>query len=121
LYIYINNNWPGVGTMYPDTILWGNGIIGYPTKIYPHNKQYFDELRGKGGVEDIQYLGDTLSFVIFDIDTLEKYSWDIVKKNYMVLQRHDLSIYDLQKLDYTLYYPPNEAMRNMKMYPPYDK
>lgn len=118
LYIYINNSWPGVGPVYPDTTLWGQTIHGYPL-IRPHTKQSFDDLLGKRGEKTYEYLGDTLSFVIFDADTISKYSWDIINKEYKIVQRYDLSIYDLQKLDYTLYYPPSETMRNMKMFPPF--
>lgn len=62
---------------------------------------------------------DTLSFIVYDIDTLNKYPPETIRNNYMILKRYDLSIYDLQKLDYTLYYPPSETMRNMKMFPPF--
>jgi len=35
------------------------------------------------------------------------------------LQRYDLTIRDLDILDWTLSYPPDERMKNIKMYPPY--
>ncbi|RNC63250.1 hypothetical protein D7D25_17530 [Proteiniphilum sp. X52] len=64
---------------------------------------------------------DTLSIYIFHTDTLNKYSWAIIKEKYMVLKRYDLSLDDLRKLDYTVPYPPSSAMSNMKMFPPYNK
>jgi hypothetical protein len=40
---------------------------------------------------------DTLSFFIFSSDTLNKYPWDSIRSNYMILQRYDLSLTDLAK------------------------
>lgn len=37
----------------------------------------------------------------------------------IIIQRYDLSLQDLQQINWTLTYPPNENMKNMKMYPPY--
>jgi len=118
VYCYINNSWPGVGPTYPDTTLWGRTTHGYEL-IKPKSKQIFENLLGKGGKDTFKHLGDTLSFVIIDADTIAAYSWDIINKEYKIRQRYDLSFHDLQKLNYTLYYPPTEAMRDMKMWPKY--
>ena len=61
---------------------------------------------------------DTLSVFIFNVDTLFKYNWNITRAEYKVL-RYDLSFNDLESLDNTIPYPPDERMRNMKMYPPF--
>jgi len=118
LYGYINNSWPGVGPTYPDTTLWGRTKHGY-TLIKPHSRQTFETLLGTKGEVTFGHIGDTLSFAIFDADTIAAYPWDVINSEYKILRRYDLSIHDLQKLNYTLYYPPTEAMRNMKMYPEY--
>lgn len=62
---------------------------------------------------------DTLIVFTFDADTLDYYGWDTVCANYKVLQRYDLSLEDLQDLDFRLCFPPSEAMRNIHMWPPY--
>jgi hypothetical protein len=62
---------------------------------------------------------DTMSIFIFHADTLNKYQWEEIRQRYKILKRYDLSLHDFQKLDYTIYYPPTETMKNMKMYPPY--
>ena len=62
---------------------------------------------------------DTLCFFIFDTDTINKYDWEMVQNEYKILQRYDLSLQDFKRLKYTLSYPPSEAMKNIKMYPPY--
>jgi hypothetical protein len=67
---------------------------------------------------------DTLSVYYFHPDTLAKYSWLEIQQGYKILQRYDLSIEDIHLL-YNKYgvpeipYPPDERMKNMKMYPPY--
>jgi hypothetical protein len=44
-----------------------------------------------------------------------------VSSDSVFLQRYDLTIKDLDKLGWTLIYPPDERMKNMGMYPPYEK
>jgi hypothetical protein len=58
---------------------------------------------------------DSLRVYILDAHVLEQ---DLA---YKTLKRYDLSLYDLQELDWTISYPPTEAMKGMKMYPPYGK
>ncbi len=62
---------------------------------------------------------DTLSIYIFNSDTLNKYSWDKIRKEEMFLRRYDLSLEDLKKLKYKVSYPPTPVMSDIKMYPPY--
>jgi len=69
---------------------------------------------------------DTMSVFIFHTDTLNKYTWNEVRDRYMILKRYDLSYDDLVRLhDKYKYgspeipYPPDERMKDMKMYPPY--
>ena len=72
--------------------------------------------------EEIESLPkDTLSIFIFSTDTLNKYSWEEVRRDYKILRRYDLSIQDLELLDYKVYYPPTPAMSRMKMYPKYER
>ena len=76
---------------------------------------------GFGKVEEIfKYLPkDTLSVYFFHPDTLAKYPWETIRKEYNILKRYDLSIEDMQLLDYEIAYPPTEMMKDIKMYPPY--
>ncbi len=62
---------------------------------------------------------DTLCLFILSVDTVEKYSWDKIHEEYMILRRYDLSFQDFKRLNYTIHYPPTENMKNIKMYPPY--
>ena len=64
-------------------------------------------------------LKDTLYIFIFEEDVLANHSWaDVVDKN-LVLQRYNLSLHDLQQLNWQISYPPSEQMKDMKMYPPF--
>ena len=64
-------------------------------------------------------LMDTLSVYIFDAEIVEKNSWEIVVKNNLFLKRYDLTLKDLQRLDWKITYPPTEAMKDIEQYPPY--
>ena len=48
---------------------------------------------------------DTLSVFIFDAQVLESTPWDTVKAKYLVLSRFDLSLDDLNKLNWIITYP----------------
>jgi len=56
---------------------------------------------------------------IFDGTVIGNTDWEIVEKDYLVLQRYDLSLQNLRELNWKVYYPPTEAMKDMKMWPPY--
>ncbi len=62
---------------------------------------------------------DTLSIFIFHTDTLNKYSWEEVRNGYKILKRYDLSLQDIERLNYNVPYPPSPEMAKMKMYPKY--
>lgn len=64
---------------------------------------------------------DTLCMFLLSADTLEKYGWEKVSKEYMILQRYDLSLEDLRLHDYKFYYPPTVKMKDIKMFPPYKR
>jgi len=71
--------------------------------------------------EHIYNRNDTQMIFIFDGNVIWNTDWEIVARDYLVLQRYDLSLQDLQKLNWKLYYPPTEAMKDIKMYPPYQE
>jgi hypothetical protein len=105
------------GTFYPDTIL--------PEKNpepYKFNKEWHFNF-GNPGMNENQLFAtfptDTLSVFFFDPDTLAKYEWETIRKEYKVLVRYDFSHADLKRLEWRIYYPPTEAMKDIKMYPPY--
>ena len=58
---------------------------------------------------------DTLSFFFISADTLRRYGYDYVAEHNILLMRYDLSISDMESLDYRIPYPPKDNMKSMKM------
>lgn len=113
------------GVVYPDTTLKIQKMnIGYNT--LPGQRAY-------AGISNISiekwissFSKDTVSIFIFSKDTLDKYPWENIQQDYKILQRYDFSAEDIKSLYNkddipVIPYPPTEAMRCMKMYPPYGK
>ena len=105
--------------LYPDTLLekividYDYGVIGVEENAILHEssvkwKSYFQELPQ-----------DTLSIYLFSLDTLKSNTWEDVQAGYKILKRYDLSLEDLEYLDYKLSYPPDAKMSGVKMYPTY--
>lgn len=98
---------------------------GYPYsdwyKALPNEKNntaLFNVFSGRSDCYE-NTLKDTLYIFIFEEDVLANHSWaDVVDKN-LVLQRYNLSLHDLQQLNWQISYPPSEQMKDMKMYPPF--
>ena len=61
----------------------------------------------------------TVFVYVFDAEVIENTSWEIVARDYLVLKRYDLTLEDLKNLEFEITYPPDERMKDMKMYPPY--
>lgn len=61
---------------------------------------------------------DTLIVLVFDAEILEI---NKIADDGAVLQRYDLSLQDFQRLNWTLSYPPTESMKDIKMWPRFEK
>jgi hypothetical protein len=46
-----------------------------------------------------------LRIFIFDASIVDNTPWDTIKKNYMILKRYDLSLDDLDNMNWTITYP----------------
>ena len=64
-----------------------------------------------------QYPNDTLIVFVFDAKRLEE---DRHHAENALLVRYDLSLQDLQRLNWMLSYPPTERMKDIKMWPKYE-
>jgi len=108
---------------YPDTSLLhvqDVTIPGWNLKVEPHHRSHNDALMQWDPYEIL--FGndfDTLMVFVFNADSLTFYGWDYAKNNNLVLQRYDLSLSNLQQLNWSLHFPPTEEMRDIKMWPPY--
>jgi len=123
---YYNKSIYVIGSVeYPDTLNaqgMGGGGLSYPKfyKIYPNTEnknallrqEFYEDIFRNGG----QIPSDTLMIYVFDAELLETPSIHI---NNAIIQRYDLSLQDLQYVNWTLTYPPLPNMSAIKMYPPY--
>ena len=103
---------------YPDTTL-SEIEPDFDLPISPNESRGF--LRGKvdwNGIFEHDLLSDTLSIVFISQATLAKYDWNTIRNDYKILKRYDLSLGDLERLDFTVTYPPNASMDGVKTYPP---
>ena len=88
--------------------------------VEPHNK--YDALI----VFDFLKDSDTTSFFIIKKNDVVNYSWEEIADKRMflciyVLSKKDISILSGTEYNKTIPYPPSPAMKDMKMYPPYEE
>ena len=98
-------------TFYPDTSIYS----GIPNPILDPNFTMVlpDEnntrvLWGKDCIElafKFSIPSDTMMIYVFDAKTLKVNTWETVKSNYLVLRRYDLSLQDLESLNWIIAYP----------------
>jgi len=68
---------------------------------YPSKYSYWDSKEKWGDILP----SDTISMYILSKDTIDKYSWDLIRSGNRILKRYDLSIKDLEKQNWTITYP----------------
>lgn len=64
---------------------------------------------------------NVVQIYVMDKDTLERYGLKKIIRDYQIMLRYSLSGHDILNLNYTIPYPPSAAMKDMKMYPPYEE
>lgn len=124
LYVDISIHWDWYSQIdYLDTLLsWTTDPSRHPeeTMVKPYGEDPDACFRRSFYESSFNHHGfDTLIVFVFDADTLEALGWDSVCSNYKVLQRYDLSLEDLQALDFKLCFPPSESIKRIHMWPPY--
>ena len=114
-----------------DFLQSGSGELGYSryrNTVTPVYKVKSGEQNNRRATDDNYCLedtfidhsfSDTLNLYVFDAFIVENTPWEVVARDYLVLKRYDLSLEDLQKLDWRVTYPPTEAMKDVEQYPPY--
>ena len=80
-----------------------------------------DALFSASCYEHILDMGKVVFIFIFDAKVVENTPWEVVAKDYLVLKRYDLTLEDLQRLNWKITYPPTEAMKDIKQWPPYSE
>lgn len=67
-------------------------------------------------------LSHFFSFTIIDKEIVENpETVESIYYDYNVLARYDVTEEDMDNLEWSLEYPPSEAMRNVHMYPSFDE
>lgn len=99
---------------YPDTSLVNEDpdliALGASRKFYVRDRNPWNE-----SINELE--ADTLSVFIFDAQVYEDSIWSVISNQYMILKRYDLSIEDLERLNFVVPYPPNAKMEGMQIYP----
>ncbi len=95
--------------LYPDTSLYDpNPALSPETNKVLAGETSKSVLRLRGnwdGYFNNHIPLDTLMIFVYDAEVLENTTWDTVKANYMVLKRYDLSLKDLESMNWTITYP----------------
>ena len=123
---FINNYYKSIyiycSLEYPDTLnnrLWGTQNEPQIYKVDPNTENksaLWSRVFWETNFKNIP--SDTLMVYTFDAELLEA---RITHEHDAIIQRYDLSLQDLQSLNWQLYYPPTVAMKDIKMWPPYEK
>lgn len=106
--VYIKNNSDRAiyflfSTSYPDTFFYDNPIAD--ANYYKLNPRQETHDSNNSCVEGYYYNTQKLIYFIFDAQTLETVPWDTVVKKYMILKRYELTLHDLDSLNWTITYP----------------
>lgn len=99
---------------YPDTTL---PSIDPRATILGANARFYIDKREPWIKEFNMLVADTLSIFIFDSEVYENADWSEIRDDYNILKRYDLSLEDLEQIDFTVTYPPDASMQGVKMYP----
>ena len=95
--IYFN-----ISFRYPDTTLDSNPTFDSSFKI--ENQSQKVDKYGRCLEGDFSYTSKIMCF-IYDAQTIETTPWDTVKAKYLVLKRYDLSLKDLENINWSVTYP----------------
>ncbi|RZK10421.1 MAG: hypothetical protein EOO46_10820 [Flavobacterium sp.] len=90
-------------------------LMHYPDTILPVERPYGMQFIKKNGASGkftnpswdniySQLPDGKFSMYVFDADLVDAVPWSKIKSNYRVLQRFDLTLYDLQNSNYTIKY-----------------
>jgi len=92
--------------LYPDTLLWDESPFSelnieqliIPAKSIEEIGFFDDQFSGMAQ-------GQKIRLFLFDREIIDTNPWDTIRNNYLVLRRYDLSIEDLNQLNWVITYP----------------
>ena len=119
--IQVENGWIDttkfyVSNTYPDTSI--QNAMPRLKFIYPNSYSYYDSKKTFKEVFKTLPAGP-LSIFIISLDAMKKDTCSEIRDSYNILKRYDVSLRDLENLNWTISYPPGEAMKDIKQFPPY--
>jgi hypothetical protein len=87
---------------YPDTIIPDNynelkGVMPGSKSPYDSDEKWEDVFKSLPS--------DTLSIFIFRAKTISYYDWQLIRNNYKILKRYDISLGDLKQKKWIIPYP----------------
>ena len=90
---------------YPDTLInFGNPLLaGDFNKVYANSSG--DPLKIRYSFESMFKRVDKLTVFVFDAHILETTPWGTVKSMYLILKRYELTLQDLNNMNWTITYP----------------
>ncbi len=110
---------------YPDLDIGEKSILAFPEwsrRVAPRSGNT-EALKYQSPNWEIRFRDDIRSGVlviqILDSKIVDSLDWDTIRSGNMVLQQYFVTLNDLERLNWILYYPPREIMKNIKMSPPY--
>jgi len=74
-------------------------------KVLPHGKVHIPTRGSWESTFAERIPSGKLMIFIYDAKTLETTPWDTVRKKYLILKRYDLTLKDLESLNWTVTYP----------------
>lgn len=116
IYFYDGRSESFTSYLYPDTSIQDSRAL---IKLVPNA----EAPRGSGSnLDEIfnEYPADTLSFFFFEENVINNTDWEVVRENYLILKRYDLSAEDIITLNYMIPYPPTSIMEDMKQQPAFE-
>jgi len=66
-------------------------------------------------------IDNSVPFYVFDAQKVDAVGIDNIRENYDVLVRYDFSEDDMDRLNWSFCYPPDESMKDVHMYPSYEE
>ena len=108
------------GFSYPDTLLPANPNPVCMVDSIMDSGLIFSRMLSWESIFSYTHSG-VLSVYLFKQEDVDNLGWKYLSEHNGYLVRYDLRLNDLRLLDDTLYYPPTMAMRNIHMFPPYEK
>jgi hypothetical protein len=98
IYTYAQSNYPdtSISSYNPSFSKENYLVLAHSEKRLISRSWEQDIIRGQS---------DTLMIFLYDAQVLDSILWDTVKTNYLVLKRYDLSLQDLESMNWTVTYP----------------